>query len=112
MAKTFDDYLQEVFMEHDYHGGKEGFDDAYDRWLSELGTSEVMEMAEKALLQQGGTWIVWSNEHNAWWKPSKRGYTNARHEAGRYSFEEACQIVHDANLYCGNTPNEAVVRDI
>jgi hypothetical protein len=41
--------------------------------------------------------LVWSEEHGAWWKPGSSGYTRSVLEAGRYSFKEAIQIVGDAN---------------
>lgn len=44
-------------------------------------------------------WLVWSLEHQAWWKPARRGYTALRSEAGRYTFTEAEEIVRMANRY-------------
>lgn len=35
------------------------------------------------------TWLIWSNEHRAWWRPDCRGYTHRVEEAGRYTFEDA-----------------------
>lgn len=34
-------------------------------------------------------YLIWSNEHRAWWGPNNRGYTKALSRAGRYSREEA-----------------------
>jgi hypothetical protein len=42
-------------------------------------------------------WLVWSNEHQAWWRPAYAGYTAAIEEAGRYDFITASKIVADAN---------------
>lgn len=42
---------------------------------------------------QVGRVLVWSMEHNAWWRPSWCGYTAHRHEAGRYPRAEAQEIV-------------------
>ncbi len=44
-------------------------------------------------------WLIWSNEHNAWWKPAHNGYTRKRDEAGRYPHGEAQLIVRMANRY-------------
>jgi hypothetical protein len=44
-------------------------------------------------------WLIWSDEHGAWWRPLKRGYTRNLDEAGRYSFEEATEICENANRY-------------
>jgi len=40
-----------------------------------------------ALLSKG--WLVWSNEHSAWWNPERLGYTQRMELAGRYSLKEA-----------------------
>jgi hypothetical protein len=59
-------------------------------------------------------WLIWSNEHKAWWKPGSSGYTNIARDAGHYSFEQARQICRDANQFrgCGfmkMEPNETMV---
>jgi len=62
-------------------------------------------------------WLIWSIEHNAWWGPNCCGYTRSQHEAGRYNYSEALNIVGNANMYrlcvkCGISPNEAMVPDV
>ncbi len=42
-------------------------------------------------------YLIWSEEHGAWWRPYARGYTVSIVAAGRYSAERAAQIVRDAN---------------
>jgi hypothetical protein len=42
--------------------------------------------------------LVWSNEHRAWWRSHHRGYTEYIEEAGRYSRAEGEQIVARATL--------------
>lgn len=37
-------------------------------------------------------YLVWSNEHRAWWGPAGRGYVRRVSEAGRYSWPEALAI--------------------
>lgn len=39
-----------------------------------------------------GPYLVWSNQHKAWWRPDSRGYTMNVSLAGRYSREEAMKI--------------------
>lgn len=34
-------------------------------------------------------YLIWSNEHRAWWRPRGRGYTMQLEKAGRYSREDA-----------------------
>lgn len=56
------------------------------------------------------SFLIWSIEHGAWWKPAHRGYTEKRKEAGMYSFEEACKIVKTANIGLYDVPNEAMIE--
>ena len=37
-------------------------------------------------------YLVWSNEHRAWWRPNSAGYTIDVRQAGRYSRKEAMDI--------------------
>lgn len=37
-------------------------------------------------------YLVWSNEHRAWWRPDRKGYTHDVRHAGRYSRFDAIQI--------------------
>jgi hypothetical protein len=37
-------------------------------------------------------WLVWSNEHAAWWGPNRCHYYTDVSAAGRYTLEEAMQI--------------------
>jgi hypothetical protein len=57
-------------------------------------------------------WLVWSNEHQAWWRPCRSGYTTLTHEAGWYSEREADEIVTNANRWLneGAWPKEVKVR--
>ena len=45
-----------------------------------------------------GTWLIWSLEHTAWWRPGRWGYTTVLAEAGRYTRAEAEEIVARANI--------------
>lgn len=37
-------------------------------------------------------YVVWSNEHKAWWGPGRCGYTPHYNQAGRYSQDAAMEI--------------------
>lgn len=37
-------------------------------------------------------YLVWSNEHSAWWGPNNAGYYSKIEAAGRYTREEALGI--------------------
>lgn len=41
-------------------------------------------------------YLVWSNEHRAWWGPEHRGYVRGVSQAGRYSRDEALEICRQA----------------
>ena len=53
--------------------------------------------------------LIWSEEHRGWWKAGRCGYTENRGQAGRYSFDEALEIVKGANINLRDIPNEAMV---
>lgn len=42
-----------------------------------------------------GLYLVWSNQHRAWWRPNSAGYTKSVVAAGVYSRGEALSISHD-----------------
>lgn len=41
-------------------------------------------------------YLVWSNEHRAWWAPGECGYTIELDRAGRYTRERAIAICRRA----------------
>jgi len=43
-------------------------------------------------------YLIWSIEHDQWWKPNKMGYTDDMSKAGRYSVEDATEICEIANI--------------
>jgi hypothetical protein len=59
--------------------------------------------------------LIWSNEHDRWWKSNANGYTEYEDQAGLFSFNEAATICLDANKYQmpNAKPNEMMfpVRD-
>lgn len=44
-------------------------------------------------------YLIWSQEHGAWWGRDAMGYTRSILNAGRYSHAEAIQMVKDANAH-------------
>lgn len=60
-------------------------------------------------------WLIWATEHDRWWKPDRCGYTHDRAEAGRYTFEQAVEIVECANVHLDaglqRRPNESMILD-
>ena len=47
-------------------------------------------------------YLIWSVEHDAWWRPLWNGYTRVLAEAGHYSKHEAERIVRQANIISFN----------
>lgn len=43
-------------------------------------------------------WLIWSREHQAFWKKPEYGYTPEISQAGRFTWERALQILDTANL--------------
>jgi hypothetical protein len=41
-------------------------------------------------------YLIWSNEHRAWWKPGRMGYTTGLRGAGRYTRQQAIAICREA----------------
>lgn len=58
--------------------------------------------------------LIWSNEHRAWWGPGWNGYTPRLKEAGRYSRQHALRICLDAQGGWDGMkpPPEVPVREI
>jgi hypothetical protein len=56
-----------------------------------------------------GQWLIWCHERLMWWKPNRQGYCVLACDAGRYSFEEALEIVKQANYTKFNEPEESMV---
>lgn len=54
-------------------------------------------------------WLIWSNEHRAWWKPGEYGYTTLTQRAGFYSEADAKRIVAQANIVPRDPPHEVMV---
>jgi len=57
-------------------------------------------------------WVIWSEEHRAWWGVGRWGYVPQLTYAGRFTEAEAREIVERANI--GLTPprfNEIAIPD-
>lgn len=44
-------------------------------------------------------YLIWSEEHGAWWRPNSCGYTKSLKEAGQYSYDGAFKIASNANAH-------------
>lgn len=57
-------------------------------------------------------YLVWSNEHHAWWNPDRKGYTTKVKLAGRYSRDEAIKISRGRGWPATGIPDEVPVREV
>lgn len=57
-------------------------------------------------MTEDARWLIWSYEHDAWWRPGGFGYTRALAEAGVYSGADVDRIIRQANVV---TVNEVAV---
>ncbi len=58
-----------------------------------------------------GAWLIWSHEHNGYWPRSQSGYVALR-DAGRFTLEEAVNILAEANQGMRNgLPEETILPD-
>ncbi len=44
------------------------------------------------------TYLIWSNEHKAWWKAGRNGYATGLAGAGQFARDEAIQLCREALL--------------
>ena len=60
-------------------------------------------------------YLIWSNEHQLWWRPNNRGYRSDLNQAGRYARSEALEICATARGGWGDgvgkVPDEIPVRE-
>lgn len=58
-------------------------------------------------------YLIWSNEHRAWWRADSCGYTTALEAAGRYHRTEAIEICAGAHVGWrpGSPPSEIPIRE-
>lgn len=47
-------------------------------------------------------YLIWSIEHDAWWRAAEMGYTRSLSDAGVYTPERSRQIVDKANRFSFN----------
>ena len=60
------------------------------------------------------SYLVWSNEHRAWWAPDRCGYTIVLERAGRYTRDEAIAIASNARggWAKGKNPPEIAIPEL
>lgn len=74
---------------------------AYDQ------VDEMITSLRSTILADG--WLVWSCEHEVWWKPNSCGYTARIDEAGRYSLADARARCKMRSPRASSKPDEVAV---
>ena len=54
-------------------------------------------------------YLLWSREHQGYWKWNRHGYTTDLKEACLFSLEEATQQCADSNLFLSTKPPEELI---
>lgn len=66
-----------------------GGDEATHAAVTRLVAAHNVTLSADAIRQGEGKYLVWSNEHRAWWGPDECGYTRIIERAGRYDRDKA-----------------------
>ena len=56
-------------------------------------------------------WLVWSNEHGAWWGPNESGYYTDIRSAGRYRKEKAMECADSRSHIKRKLPPEVIISE-
>jgi hypothetical protein len=125
MGKELYENLRDITNRNLFVIPQEGFKDVYianDRQdvsadIRQISVNKVIEkILDNAIsrvleLTEGKRYLIYSNEHNSWWMPDRRGYTMDVNRAGRYGFEEAIAICNQAN-YGWNMDNRDLPNEL
>jgi hypothetical protein len=68
-------------------------------------------LAATAPAAQADLWLVWSNEHGAWWGPNESGYYTDIRSAGRYTKEKAMECADSRSHTKGKLPPEVIISE-
>ncbi len=60
-----------------------------------MSVAAAIATAHEAMTDNN-VYLIWSNEHRAWWGPGRAGYSVGIQGAGRYSRDSAIDICRDA----------------
>lgn len=65
----------------------------------------------KRLRAVNADWLIWSNEHNAWWGPGHCGYPDDIAAAGGYTLAQAIEICTQRSWMRGRVPPETMIHE-
>lgn len=92
---------------------REGGPDPADLQDLSDGLTAAVNTAAEAVGDLQEAYLIWSNEHQLWWRPGSAGYTSNVEEAGRYPRDEALDIASGARdgWRYGEAPPEIAIAE-
>jgi hypothetical protein len=80
---------------------------------SAIAAVEIAERDLLAVLATQPRYLIWSNEHQAWWRANSDGYTIDVDQAGRYPRDRAIEIASGARdgWFHGVAPSEIAIAE-
>lgn len=82
-------------------------------WQARDGARAIVRALSERTNEAPAMFLIWSNEHRAWWRPGSAGYTIHAEAAGRYSHRDALRICSGARdgWRPGSPPPEVPVAE-
>lgn len=77
----------------------------------ESAANKLRDNIDRLIAESPQPYVIWSNEHRAFWAWDRRGYVASLKDAGQYSRHEANAIAQNASgpmgvRYLNSNPNE------
>lgn len=88
--------------------GEENFHCNPDSAFAETPQAQGQAPATDERQPEACLWLIWSNEHHAWWGANERGYVKTKGNAGQYAFDKAVSICRSDNRGL-ELPNETML---
>lgn len=66
-------------------------------------------MTDAQKLIEEAHWLIYSREHNAWWRPKSAGYTTDSQQAGRYRYVDAKKRCTARDPQRDGSPSEVMI---
>jgi len=67
--------------------------------FDQFNRTGVIPGGDRKLLDSGLQYVLYSHGHRMWWGPDRSGYVSSVDEAGRYTQDQAVQIVVQSALH-------------
>ncbi len=97
----------EKHIEYAWRGGPDG----PEQYVVANDSATTALKATETLDTPSDRYLVWSNEHTAWWRPNAAGYCTSVADAGRFTKEEAEDHASCRSRLPNGDPPEVVVTE-